>query len=45
MDHWPFIVAAYGITIGATLALLGWSIAVMRARENKADALRKEHRR
>lgn len=42
MDHWPFIVAAYAITILSTLTLLGWSIAAMRSREKKAASLRSE---
>ncbi|HEX7693550.1 MAG TPA: heme exporter protein CcmD [Sphingomonas sp.] len=33
MNHWLFVAAAYGITFGATVALLGWSYAAMRAAE------------
>ena len=40
MTHVPFIVAAYGLTISATVALVWWSYATMRAAEARADALR-----
>ena len=33
MNHWLFVGAAYGITIVATLAVIGWSYAAMRAAE------------
>ena len=42
MNHWPFIVAAYAITIAATIALTLWSWAVMRRAEAQVDRLRQE---
>jgi heme exporter protein CcmD len=33
MNHWLFVAAAYGITLGATAALIGWSYFAMRAAE------------
>ena len=42
MNHWPFIIAAYGLTILGTLAVTWWSYAVMRRAERDADALRRE---
>ena len=33
MNHWAFVAAAYGITLAATAALLGWSWWAMRAAE------------
>ncbi|MCA1749467.1 MAG: hypothetical protein ABR601_07930 [Parasphingopyxis sp.] len=42
MDHWPFIIAAYALTVLGTLGLAAWSFATMRAREHKAAALRQE---
>lgn len=39
MNHWPFIVAAYAITIGGTVAVVAASFARMRKAERKADAL------
>jgi hypothetical protein len=41
MNHWPFILAAYGITIGGAAALALWSHIAMRRAEAAADALRK----
>lgn len=42
MNHWPFIVAAYAITIAATIALTLWSWAAMRRAEAQVDRLRQE---
>ncbi|NNC72848.1 MAG: hypothetical protein HKN78_08215 [Sphingomonadaceae bacterium] len=42
MNHWPFIIAAYALTIGGTMLLAIWSYAAMRASENKVAALRKD---
>ena len=33
MNHWLFVAAAYGITLGTTVALIGWSYIAMRAAE------------
>lgn len=33
MNHWPFIAAAYGVTLGGTLALALWAWAAMRRSE------------
>jgi hypothetical protein len=38
-DAWPFVIAAYVVTIGGTLGLLGWSLAALRRSEARADAL------
>ena len=40
MNHWPFIIAAYALTIAGTLGLTGWSWAAMRRAERQADSLR-----
>ena len=42
MNHWPFIIAAYVLTIGGTGLLTIWAYARMRASEGKARALRKD---
>ena len=42
MSHWPFIVAAYAIAIGGTLALLVSSLVAMRRKERAAEELRRE---
>lgn len=39
MNHWPFIIAAYAVTIGGTVALTWASFVAMRRAERKADAL------
>jgi hypothetical protein len=33
MNQWLFVAAAYGLTAAATIALIGWSYAAMRAAE------------
>jgi hypothetical protein len=35
MNQWLFVAAAYGLTLGATIALIGWSYAAMRATERE----------
>ncbi len=42
MNHWPFIIAAYCLTIVGTLALTWWSWSAMRRAEGEADALRRD---
>jgi len=41
LDPWFFVNAAYALTIGATLALVGWSWLAMRAAERRRQAGRK----
>ena len=40
MNRWVFVIAAYAIALGGTLALVLWSYAVMRRAERAAEALR-----
>jgi len=42
MNPWPFVAAAYGVTVLVTGALLWWSFASMRKAEAAADALKKK---
>lgn len=42
MNHWPFIIAAYALTIAGTLGLTLWSFLAMRRAEAGAEALRRE---
>jgi hypothetical protein len=42
VNHWPFIILAYALTILATLAVTGWSWSAMRRAEAEAEALRGE---
>lgn len=39
LDAWPFVIAAYAVAVGATLALIGFSLAALRRAEGRADAL------
>lgn len=40
LDHWPFVIAAYAVGIGGTLALVAWSWLSMRAAERRRDRSR-----
>ena len=42
MIHWPFIIAAYGLTLLATLGVTFWSWSAMRRAEADAEALRRD---
>ncbi len=39
MNPWPFIIAAYALTIAGTLAVTAWSFVAMRRAESDAAAL------
>ena len=41
MNHWPFIIAAYGLSIGSTVALTAASFTAMRRAEARAEAVRR----
>ena len=41
MNQWPFVIAAYAVTITATLALLIWAYRSMRRAEAAADLLKR----
>ena len=39
LDQWDFVIAAYALAIGATLALVAWSwIAMKRAEKRREEA-------
>jgi hypothetical protein len=40
LDPWPFVIAAYALGIGATLALVGWSWLAMRRAERRREEAR-----
>jgi hypothetical protein len=40
LDPWPFVIAAYALGVGATLALVAWSGWTMRAAERRRGAAR-----
>lgn len=41
MNAWPFVIAAYGLTLAATALLLGWAWRSMRAAEALAESLKR----
>ncbi len=40
LDPWTFVVAAYAITVGGTLAMVAWSWLSMRRAEARRDKAR-----
>ena len=42
MNPWPFVIAAYSVTITATAALCIWSYVTMQRAEAAADALKRK---
>lgn len=40
LDPWNFVVAAYVIGVGGTLAMVGWSWLAMRRAERRRDEVR-----
>jgi hypothetical protein len=42
MNPWPFVIAAYGMGIALTAALLLWAYASMSRAEAAADALKRK---
>jgi Flp pilus assembly protein CpaB len=42
MNAWPFVIAAYALTLAGTAGLLAWSWLAMRAAESHADSLKRE---
>ncbi len=42
MNHWPFILGAYALTIAGTLGVTFWSWSAMRRAEADAEALRRD---
>jgi hypothetical protein len=39
LDAWPFVIAAYAVAIGATMVLVGASLAALRRAERRVAAL------
>jgi hypothetical protein len=42
MNHWPFIIGSYALTILGTLGVTAWSYAAMKRTERDAEALRRD---
>jgi hypothetical protein len=40
LDPWPFVIAAYALGVGATLALAAWSWLAMRRAEKRREEAR-----
>jgi hypothetical protein len=40
LDPWPFVIAAYVLGVGATLALVAWSWLAMRRAEKRREEAR-----
>jgi hypothetical protein len=42
MNPWPFVIAAYALTLAGTAGLLAWAWASMRSAEAQADSLKRD---
>ena len=42
MNPWPFVIAAYGVAVALTIALLLWAYASMHRAEAAVDALKRK---
>jgi len=42
LNHWPFVIAAYAIGLGGTLAMIVWAWVSMRRLEKRRDAIRRD---
>ena len=41
MNAWPFVIAAYAVTLAGTAGLLAWAAVTMRVAEAQADSLKR----
>ena len=42
LDQWQFVIAAYALGVGGTLATVAWSWIAMRRAERRRDATREK---
>ena len=42
MNVWPFVIAAYAVTLAGTLGLTAWAAQSMRSAEALADSLKRK---
>jgi len=42
MSQWDYVVLAYGIGIGGTLGLIGWTYWRLRVAEKRAEAIKRK---
>ena len=40
LDQWQYVIAAYAVGIGGSLALVGWALAAMRRAERRREQSR-----
>ena len=40
MDAWTFVIASYAIGVGATVAMIAWSLLTMKRAERRRDRAR-----
>ncbi|WP_260928362.1 heme exporter protein CcmD [Novosphingobium sp. 9] len=40
-DAWPYVIAAYGVALGATIALVAWSLWTMKRAEARRDKIKR----
>ncbi len=45
MPQWPFVIAAYAVSLGGAFILSVWSWRAMRNAERRADAFRRDRDR
>jgi hypothetical protein len=42
LDHWDFVIAAYAVGVGGTLAMVAWAWASMQRAERRRDEARRK---
>lgn len=42
LDHWPFVLASYALSIGGTVLLVAWTWLVMRRAEARRERSREQ---
>ncbi|WFL77464.1 hypothetical protein P7228_15965 [Altererythrobacter arenosus] len=41
LDQWNFVIAAYAVGVGGTLAMVGWSWIAMKRAEKRRDEVKR----
>ena len=42
LDHWPFVIGAYAVGMGALALLIAWSYTTMRRAEKRREEMRRK---
>lgn len=42
LDHWNFVIAAYAVGVGGTLAMVAWSWLAMTRAEKRRDEVKRK---